>query len=274
LMGYADTGLLGYYMTDFEVGLYNAALPTAMLILLPHKAIGSLALTSFSELNERNREAAQDSLQTATYWVFSLVMPTFLILILFSEQVLYILFGSEYRAASVVLSILALGYLISALVGRVGSYLKSRSRTKYVLYNSGAALTLNLVLNVVLIPIYGIIGAAVATASSIILSNLLMFLEVWKKEKVFSIPKKVIKVILAALIPLLAVIPLDRLLFATTPFWFIFPAVALYYGLYTITLLKIIGLSKAEKEVFVRMGEIIGRRKEIENLIDFVEKYF
>ncbi|MFB6115478.1 MAG: flippase, partial [Candidatus Nanohalobium sp.] len=259
VMGWADTAILGYYMTDFEVGLYNAALPTAMLILLPHKAIGSLALSSFSELKERDETSIEESLQTATRWVFSLVFPTFLMMLLFSEQVLTILFGSVYTQASLALSILTVGYLIDALVGRVGSYLQSEGHTRYLLYNNIAALLLNLILNIMRIPIYGIVGAAIATASSTILTNLLMFAEVWRKEKIISIPfQKILKIVITGLIPLLLIIGLDRVLFVNTPYWFLIPA-GLIYGLVYIALyILVLGLGEEEKEVFLRIGEITG----------------
>lgn len=268
VMGWADTAFLGYFMADSDVGLYNAALPTAILILLPHRAIGSLALTSFSELKERNRESVEDSLQTATYWVFSLVFPTFLVMLLFSEQVLTILFGSQYAPAATALSILTIGYLISASVGRVGSFLKSTGHTKYILYNNLAAVILNIILNIVLIPRYGIIGAAVATSASIIFTNLLMFIEVWKKENIISIPWKILKVAVIGMIPLLLVIGLDNLLFANTPYWFLFPAAILYYTLYIGLFLKTIGLGEEEKKVLTRTGEKIGYRGEVEKILD------
>jgi len=271
LLGWADTALLGYYMTDFEVGLYNAALPTAILILIPHKAIGSLAITSFSELKERNKKAIQDSMQTATRWVFSLVLPTFLILTLFSEQVLTIMWGTQYTQASTALSILAIGYLIDALVGRVGSLLNATGHTKYLLYNNTAALTLNLVLNIILIPIYGFIGAAIATATSTILTNILMFVEVWRKENIISIPHTAIaKILITGLIPLTLVIGLDRILFTNTPYWFLIPAALIYGTLYLSVYLKVLGLRGEEKEVLLRIGHLTGREDEIRKLLNFI----
>lgn len=269
LMGWADTGFLGYYMTDLEVGLYNAALPTAMLITIPHSAIGSLAITSFSELKERNEKKIQASMQTATRWVFSMVFPSFLILILFSNKVLQILWGGQYTEASTALSILAAGYLISALVGRVGSFLQSKGYTRYILYNNVAALTLNIILNIALIPLYGILGAAIATATSTILTNVLMFLEVWKKEGIISIPhQEILKIIITGLIPLTLIIGLDTLLFENTPYWFLIPAGIIYFLLYLILYLKILGLGEEEKKVILRIGEITGFEEEIENILN------
>ncbi|PSH01323.1 MAG: hypothetical protein BRC26_03780, partial [Nanohaloarchaea archaeon QH_8_44_6] len=130
VLGWADTAFLGYYMTDYEVGLYNAALPTAILILLPHQAIGSLAVSSFSELKERNREKLQESVSKTTHWAFSLIFPSFLLIALFSEQALQILFGSEYAQAGTALAILATGNLFSASAGKVGDFLKSQGHSK------------------------------------------------------------------------------------------------------------------------------------------------
>lgn len=268
-MGWADTALLGYYMTDFEVGLYNAALPTAMLILLPHQAIGSLAVSSFSELKERDEKSTEDSIRTATRWVFSLVLPTFLMLLLFSDIALNILFGSKYIQASTALTILAGGYLVDTLVGRVGSYLQSKGYTRYLLYNNIAALTLNLALNIILIPIYGIIGAAIATAASTILTNILMFFEVWRKENIISIPfRKTAEIATTGLIPLGLIIGLDNIFFVNTPYWFLIPAVLIYGLLYAALYLKIVGLGEEEKEVFLRIGEILGHRKKVAILIE------
>jgi O-antigen/teichoic acid export membrane protein len=260
-------------MTDFEVGLYNAALPTAALILLPHRAIGSLALSSFSELKERDSKSIQASMQTATRWVFSFVFPTFLILLLFSEQALLILFGSQYGAASAALSVLAIGYLFDALAGRVGSFLQSEGYTQYILYNNIASLVLNLALNIVLIPVYGIIGAAIATASSYALTNMLMFLEAWRKEGVISVPyREILKIFVTGLLPLAVITVLDRFLFVNTPYWFLIPAAVIYGLLYAVIYLKILGLGEEEKEVFLRIGEITGHREEVKWLLEKVEE--
>jgi O-antigen/teichoic acid export membrane protein len=273
ILSWADTALLGYYMTDFDVGLYNAALPTAMLILLPHQAIGSLAISSFSELKEKNEKSMEESLQTATYWVFSLVFPTFLIMLLFSEQVLTLLFGSQYTQASLALSILAIGYLFDSSVGRVGSFLESKGYTNYLMYNNVAALLLNIILNVILIPIYGIIGAAIATASTTILANLLALIESWRKENVITIPvEKLGKIGIVGIAPLLLVISLDKLLFTNTPFWFIFPAGGLYYLMYGLTFLKTLGIQEEEKQVFLRIGELTGQKEKIKKIVALLNK--
>ncbi|MFB6193358.1 MAG: hypothetical protein ABEK00_03835 [Candidatus Nanohaloarchaea archaeon] len=50
VLGWTDTIFLGYFMEESTVGYYNAALPTAMLMMIPMKASDELALPSFSEI--------------------------------------------------------------------------------------------------------------------------------------------------------------------------------------------------------------------------------
>jgi len=123
----------------------------------------------------------------------------------------------------------------------------------------------------VLIPIYGIIGAAIATATSTILTNVLMFAEVWRKENVISMPSvSILKTTLTGLLSLLPVIGLDTVLFLNTPYWFLIPA-GLIYGLSYVTMyILILGLGNEEKEVLERLGEISGREKEVDKILKLV----
>jgi O-antigen/teichoic acid export membrane protein len=141
------------------------------------------------------------------------------------------------------------------------------------MYNNVAALLLNIILNVILIPIYGIIGAAIATASTTILANLLALIESWRKENVITIPvEKLGKIGIVGIAPLLLVISLDKLLFTNTPFWFIFPAGGLYYLMYGLTFLKTLGIQEEEKQVFLRIGELTGQKEKIKKIVALLNK--
>jgi hypothetical protein len=111
------------------------------------------------------------------------------------------------------------------------------------------------------------------TAGSTILTNLLMFIEVWKKEGVISIPfKRIGRVILTAILPLAFIIGLDNLLFDQTPFWFLFVGCIIYFILYLALFLKILGLGEDEKEVVLQIGEITGFREKVKVIIERLGK--
>jgi O-antigen/teichoic acid export membrane protein len=84
-------------------------------------------------------------------------------------------FGAEYESAYVPLVILCVGQLVNASMGSVGALLNmtghERDTTKSIL----VAAVVNVALNLSLVPHWGIIGAAVATASTLTVWNLIMW---------------------------------------------------------------------------------------------------
>jgi len=100
-------------------------------------------------------------------------MPLFLAFILFPEDILTVLFGSAYRDAVGTLQILSIGFIINALLGPNGNTLLVTGNTRFLLVSVLIAGILNVVLNVTLIPKMGIEGAAIATAASLGMKNVL-----------------------------------------------------------------------------------------------------
>lgn len=271
VMSWADIALVGYFMDDASVGYYNAALPTAALVLIPLTAMSSLSVSGLSELAKRDSKNLETTLKTSTYWIFSLVFPTFLILSLFSSQTLNLLFGSDYTVAATALTILAFGYLANGSVGLTSDFLKSSGHTKPIMYTTTAALITNIGLNILLIPIYGIMGAAIATASSIIALNLLNYLIVWKLEKINTVPGKVWKPGIVAAVSLGIIYLITKTLFTTTPVWFLIPAGITFYTIYVLLFIKLIGLKNEEKKILLKIGEKTGQKQKIEKVLDMIE---
>lgn len=271
VMSWADIALVGYFMDDASVGVYNAALPTAALVLIPLTAMSSLSVSGLSELAKRDNKNLETTLKTSTYWIFSLVFPTFLILTLFSSQTLNLLFGSEYTVAATALTILALGYLANGSVGLTSSFLKSSGHTKPIMYTTTVALITNIGLNIILIPIYGIIGAAIATSSSIIILNLLNYSLVWKLEGINTVPRKIWKPGIIAAVSLGTIYLLTETLFATAPAWLLIPAGITFYTIYVILFIKLIGLNDEEEKILLKIGEKIGQKQRIDKVLEMLE---
>jgi O-antigen/teichoic acid export membrane protein len=269
-LGWADTALIGYFMDDTAVGFYNAAFPTAMLLIIPHKAMGSLSISGFSEMGARKDSNTGKALKTITRWIFALSFPTFLIMILFSGQLLELLFGPQYTAAAPALTVLALGALFDASTGKVSALMKSAGYTKIIFYNSVVNLGLNLILNVLLIPEYGITGAAIATASSTVLANSLLVIETWKYENKTPFTAKAWKPVLAGLLSITAVYLSTDALFQHAPVWALFPAGILFFMIYTLTLLKIGGLEEYDREIILTAARKTGFEEETRKLINIL----
>ncbi|PSH01324.1 MAG: hypothetical protein BRC26_03785 [Nanohaloarchaea archaeon QH_8_44_6] len=130
----------------------------------------------------------------------------------------------------------------------------------------------NIILNIILIPKIGIIGAAVATAGSTVITNSLLVAEAWRREKVLTLSDKMPSVIIASMIPLVCIITLDRILFADTPYWFLIPAVILYYSVYALLFVRLVGLDESELKVIRRLGEKTGQDEKTEKFTELLKK--
>lgn len=172
IMGWTGTLFLGIWGTNEEVGVFTAAVRTALLISLVLVAVNAIAAPKFAELyRQGDMEALAALARNATILVSILAAPVFLFFALFSTTVMS-LFGPEFRAGGPVLAILAAGQYVNVLTGSVGYLLMMTGNERLVRNNMAVAAILNLVLNFVLIRAYGVLGAAIGTAIAIAVLNL------------------------------------------------------------------------------------------------------
>ena len=104
-------------------------------------------------------------------------------MILFHEYILGF-FGPNYYKSKHALLILLSGQIINSLSGSVALYLNMTGRQKILLYFLIVSALANIVLNLILIPKYGMVGAAISTAFSLILWNLSGVIYVYKNDKI------------------------------------------------------------------------------------------
>lgn len=176
LLTHVDTLLIGYLRSSYEVGLYNAAYPLATGLLLVLSAFGFLYLPLTSRLDSENRLEEIDAIyKTTTKWIYIVTFPVFLIFTMFSGDALSIFFGENYRPAGLALTILSIGFFTNASFGRNRETLSALGHTMQIFVANMAAFILNILLNFVLIPYYGIVGAAIASALSYVIMNIIIY---------------------------------------------------------------------------------------------------
>lgn len=201
ITGWTDTLMLGYFCTSSEVGIYNAAMPTAKLMGIVLGAFGIIFMPVVTELYARNRiEDLRNTYSSVTKWIFAIVLPVFLLMSLFSTPIIKIMFGSEYTEGAMALSILAFSYFVSALVGLAGSILTTYGRTKIVMGCTFVGAGFNFLFNFLLIPIYGINGAAIATGSSVVLMSVLYLFFVYRTARMQPFRVSYVKPLFASVI--------------------------------------------------------------------------
>ena len=183
LMGWTDTLMLGMLKTTEAVGVYNVSFRLAFLVSLPLIAVNSIAAPRFAQMHGAASSAGiAHYARQASAIVFWSSLPIGVIF-LFSSNVLLNLFGTSFAVGSMAFMFLIAGHLANALTGPVGQLLNMTGR-QVVLQNTGlCALFVNVLLNALLIPKMGICGAAVATAISGSLWNVLCIFYLLKVAK-------------------------------------------------------------------------------------------
>ncbi|WP_307803704.1 lipopolysaccharide biosynthesis protein [Micromonospora echinofusca] len=167
-----DIVLLGTMRGLADAATYTAATRFLALGQLSGQALSTAVQHRLAEHLVRDDRAGAGRLyQAATGWLVLLAWPTYLLFATFAEPVLAI-FGAEYLAGRSVTVYLALTMLVATGCGMVDTVLNMAGRTAWTFYNALVGTLVNLVLNLLLIPPYGIMGAAVAWSASILISNL------------------------------------------------------------------------------------------------------
>jgi len=175
----ADILIMGHFLSATMVGIYGIAQRFLPLIMMPLGAFNSIFAPIISDLFARKRkEDLETQFKTVAKWVFMASLPIFMLFTFFSKEILSI-FGSGFVAGSLAMMILCAGQMVNTATGSVGFVLMMTGRPFADLLNSGLLCVTNILLNIYLIPRYGIVGAACASAFSITAIQLLRLAEVW-----------------------------------------------------------------------------------------------
>ena len=198
-MHWMDILMLGYFTDATTVGLYHPAARTAGLLqalLLSFISIYAPMMAQFHR--EGDRIKMDDTYKLVSRWLLMCAIPISAIFIIFPGKVM-LLFGPEYLPSAKILVILTGATFIQAIFGAAGPTLSMSGHTKLVLWNTIGAFALNFGLNIFLIPNYGIIGAAIATLTSLIVVGFARTIEVSVILKMNFFDRKVIKPIFAGI---------------------------------------------------------------------------
>jgi len=169
-VSYFDTLMLTYFVSLAEVGAYNIVLPTALLFMLPASAIGAVFMPLISELSARKDfKRVKVGMQLLYKYLYMLSAPIVFSLFIFADILIKQLFGVEYLIGIFAFRILLIGVLFNMLLVLNNQYLIGTGFPNKVFWIVFFGSILNVILNLFLIPSYGISGAAIATSSSYLL---------------------------------------------------------------------------------------------------------
>jgi O-antigen/teichoic acid export membrane protein len=173
-----DILLVGAMVSRYAAGVYAAVSKLAIVgtfVLEGNRLAIGPQLSAFLARHEHDRAA--DLYQSATRWLMLASWPLYLVFAVFPAVILGI-FGSRYTAGAAALAVLSLAMLVNLGTGNVTVVLLMGGKSSWSAINAGAALIVNIGLNLVLLPRIGILGAAIAWGASIVVDNVTAMVEV------------------------------------------------------------------------------------------------
>jgi len=167
VMTWTDTLMLGYFMRAEDVGVYSVGVSLSQVLLFGVNILGFVFMPIAGELYaRRNTAELKRTYQVLTKWAFAASFPVFLVLFFFPEMTLAFLFGKQFEAASAVVRLLSVRYMAAIMIGSAGMLLMVMGRPRLQLAIASIVSVLNVALNYLFIPVYGLAGAASATLVS------------------------------------------------------------------------------------------------------------
>jgi len=175
LLNWLDVLLVAMLSTPAQAAIYAAAsrfITSGTLVLQALRV--AIAGEVSAALARRDTDRVSQIYSAASQWVVLSSWPLYLVMAVFAPTVLRI-FGASYSAGAHAMTVLCLAMLVNLAAGNVGTVLLMGGRSSWVLMDKAAGLAVNVALNLALVPRFGITGAAVAWAATIVLDSGLAF---------------------------------------------------------------------------------------------------
>jgi O-antigen/teichoic acid export membrane protein len=132
-----------------------------------------------------SKDELQRLISRSTRGVFAVSVAVAAILIVFAGRIL-VIFGHDFAAGESALRILCLGQLVNTGTGTVGLVLMMTGHERDAARSVGTGALLGALLNVVLVPLFGLVGAASATAVGVAATNLLLLRRLWTRTGIWA----------------------------------------------------------------------------------------
>ena len=176
LLAYTDVLVLQYFRPPDEVAVYYGAAKTLALVSFIYYSISATTAHRFSSYHVAgDRKGLSAFIAQSIKWTFWPSLAATVLLLIFGRPMLS-LFGPQFTDGYHLMFILAAGLLARAAIGPIERLLNMLGQQRVCAAVYAGAFAANLVLCFILIPLFGMAGAAIATASALIFESILLFI--------------------------------------------------------------------------------------------------
>lgn len=177
ILNWSDSIFIAHYGTMSEVGLYAMAYKISMVFFM---VTGAFAIAYqpifFRKANSVNQDGAKQSIYSIIHVASRAFIACGFLLALFSEDIVRLLLDEKYKEIHLIIRVILVSHILSAIMGISSNlyYLQSK-RSKLQLAVVSTSAIVNLIFNYLLVPIYGMYGAAFATVLSMIVLTIMHY---------------------------------------------------------------------------------------------------
>ncbi len=190
--------ILRFFASISDVGVFGIARRLSVLIGSLLTSVTVLFNPVVADLHNTNKTEELDHLyKTSTRWLLTLGLPICLVELLFADELLSVM-GNGFRSGSSALIILAIGQLVNVGTGVSSNLQAMAGHAKLTLLNSLLFLSLSIALDLVLIPPLGVLGAAIAAATSTVIVNVLRLWQIHRRLGLMPYDRSFLRPIAAA----------------------------------------------------------------------------
>lgn len=235
----ADILLLSKLANLESVGIYDAANELVLVILIIPSLISQVLYPYLSQQFHKCKEVLGEIINLSMRIIIAVSVPVSFGLVILAPKIISLLYGHKYTQSAIVLQIMGSGLSIVFLRSILGWVLAAIEKVNVMMWINIYNLALNIIFNVILIPMYGYIGAAIATITSMVFGTIIV-IRVIKSvvTSVNSISLLFIKPILSSMVMAVFLLFLPRLN--------LFFQVFIGAGIYLLCFILLKGISGAE----------------------------
>ncbi|MFC7213390.1 oligosaccharide flippase family protein [Saliphagus sp. GCM10025334] len=176
----SDIFLVLYFLNSTAVGIYGVAYAAAQLVSIVSTAFNYLGEPVASKVESNSGLTDMFRVhQSILRWSLIASVPIIVPFVFFPVEFISTVYRAEYASGASTLLILTIGFGIHNVLSTKANILSALGKSTELAVNNTLAAVTNIGLNILLIPSWGIVGAAVATVVAYLLRDLMMILEVW-----------------------------------------------------------------------------------------------
>jgi O-antigen/teichoic acid export membrane protein len=185
VLGQADKMVLGFYLDVKQVGIYAVAMALVGFVPIALQSVNQIFSPAIAELHAAGNHALLQQLYaTLTKWILIFTFPLALTMVVFSHSLMGI-FGASFAPGAAVLAIGAVGQFFNCAVGSVGHLLLMSGNQLQLVKVQALNAVMMIALSLVLVPRWGVNGAAIAAALTVVSSNVCLLGVVHRRLRLF-----------------------------------------------------------------------------------------